>query len=298
MIGILQKQLATWDEVDLEVKLGHKVVIDFIGRIDGKTFKDGSAKSLELIIGSGDMVPGFEDSIIGLKKNKEDNITVTFPEDYESKDLRGKKAEFTISIKSVREENLPDVDETFFKKLNIKGGKSEFYSEIKQNMNRELKVAIQRRIKSQVFNGLMKSIDFEIPKSFIKREVSRLKDSFFSQIGIESNLKDKNIPDSLFEEKAKQDTKLALIINNIIKKENLEADDISINSMIEEITSVYEDQEGACNRIRKNKKEFENIKATIIENKVVDWVCQQAKVKDKREDFFDLVRDIRLNKSI
>ena len=293
MIESLRYQLATWDRVDLQVESGHKVTIDFVGRIDGETFSGGSGNSSEVTIGSGQMIRDFEEGIIGMKKQEEKKIKVTFPHDYQNEELRDKTAEFDILVIDVKKVNLPEVNENFFNKLGIKGGEESFHKEIKQNMTRELKSAIHLSIKSQVFDGLAKLIDIEIPQTLVKREIDRKRNDFLARMGAysKSKIKVEDIPDNLFEEKAKYDVKLSLIVHALIKQENFEADETSINSMIEEMTAIYEDPQQVISHTKKDKKEVENIKAIIVENKIVDWICQQAKVEEKKEDFFSLVND-------
>ncbi|MBK2124336.1 trigger factor [Fangia hongkongensis] len=292
MIANLRKQLATWNEVDREVKEEDKVTIDFVGRVDGEVFEGGSADASEVTIGSGQMIPGFEEGIVGMKKDQEKTITVTFPEDYQNEELKGKEAEFDIIVKDIKEASLPEIDAEFVEKFGIKGGEEEFYTEIKQNMARELKAATQRKVKSQVFDGLVKAIEVEVPKALVKREIDRAKNDLLKRMGgANAKLKAEDIPDNIFEEKAKHDVKLGLIINAIVDQQKFEADEASIDAMIEEMASVYEDADEVRTHVKKDKKEFDNIKAVVIENKLVDWVCDQAKVEDEKEDFFDLIRN-------
>jgi trigger factor len=293
MVNNLQNQLSTWDEiVQLQVNLGHKVIIDFVGYVDGKTFDGGSANELEVIIGSGQLDQELEKGIIGMSKDEEKQIIVTFSNDHPNEKLKDKTAKFDVCIKSVKKQTLPKVNEDFFKKLGIKGGEDAFHHEIKQNMARELKAAINRRIKSQVFDQLTKLIDIETPKILVKREVDRVRNELLVRIdSVKSKVKVEDIPDSLFEEKAKYDVKVGLIANAIIQKESLKADEASVNSMIEEMTIIYEDPKEVRTRTNRDEKELGNIKALIVENKLVDWVCQKALIEDKKEDFFDLVRD-------
>ncbi|TIE09485.1 trigger factor, partial [Legionella pneumophila] len=122
MIEKLREQNKEWHEVTHAVKKGDKVVIDFQGFLDDKPFQGGSAEGYELVIGSGSMIPGFEDGIVGGKIDKPFDIKVSFPEDYGHKDLAGKEATFKITIKKIMEGKLPALDEAFAEKFNIKEG--------------------------------------------------------------------------------------------------------------------------------------------------------------------------------
>lgn len=138
MIENLRKQLATFAEVERAVQKDDKVVIDFVGKRDGEVFEGGSANDQELVIGSGQMIPGFEDGIIGMNKDEQKTITVTFPEEYQNKDLAGKEATFDITIKKIQGAQLPEVDDEFVKKFGVKGGVDTFENEIKKICNASL----------------------------------------------------------------------------------------------------------------------------------------------------------------
>ena len=121
MIKNLRKQFATFSEVDKTVEKDDKVTIDFVGKKDGEAFQGGTANDTDIIIGSGQVIPGFEDGIIGMKKSEQKTITVTFPQDYQNKDLAGAVATFDITVKKIQQAELPEVDDEFAKKFGVKG---------------------------------------------------------------------------------------------------------------------------------------------------------------------------------
>ena len=291
MIENLRKQLATWREANREAKADDRVTIDFAGKVDGEVFEGGSADATEIVLGSGQMIPGFEDGIIGMKKDEEKTIDVIFPKDYHQKELASKEAQFDIVVKDIKEAELPEIDEDFVKKFGIKGGVDEFHTEIQENMARELKAAILRKTKEQVFKQLVENIDFEVPKALIKREIDRSKQDIIKRMGGDSaKMKAEDIPDNLFEEKSKKSVKLGLILQALVAQEKIEADQASIDAVIEDMASVYEDAEEVRQHVNGNKQELENVKNVVVENKLVDWVLEQGTVTEKEEDFFELIR--------
>ncbi len=292
MIENLRKQLAVWNEVDREVKKDDRVIIDFVGRVDGQVFEGGSVNAYEIVIGSGQMIPGFEDGIIGMKKDEDKTIHVTFPEDYQNDELKSKAAQFNIVVKSIKEAVLPEINDKFVEQFGIKGGVEEFYAEIKQNMARELKNAIHKTIKQQVFEQLVKLIEFEVPKALIQREIDRAKQDLIKRIdGKKAQVKAENLSDDLFRDRAEHTVKLGLIFQAIVHEQRFEADQASIDELIEEMASIYEDAQEVRDHVKNNKQEFDNIKNVVIENKLVDWVVEQGKSIEKEEDFFDLIRN-------
>lgn len=291
MIENLRKQLATFKEVERAVEKDDKVVIDFVGKKDGEVFDGGSANDQELVIGSGQMIPGFEDGIIGMNKDEQRTITVTFPEEYQNKDLAGQEATFDITVKKIQQAELPEVDEEFVKKFGVKGGVDTFEDEIKENMQRELKFILQRKVKEQAFKGLREIAEFETPKSLIKREIDAAKQNLVQQMGGAKGFDVNQLPDNLFEDNAKQKVETSLVLDSVMKSQNFEATDEEVDSLLDEMVQAYEEPEKTKEQIKKNEKEIANLKALVIENKLTDWVLDQAQVSEKAEDFFEIIKE-------
>ncbi|WP_150465217.1 trigger factor [Francisella sp. SYW-2] len=291
MIENLRKQMATFSEVERAVQKDDKVVIDFVGKKDGEVFEGGSANDQELVIGSGQMIPGFEDGIIGMNKDEQKTITVTFPEEYQNKDLAGQEATFDITVKKIQEAQLPEVDEEFVKKFGVKGGVDTFEDEIKENMQRELKFILQRKIKDQVFKGLREIAEFETPKALIKREIEAAKQNLVQQMGGGQNFDVNQLPDNLFEANAKQKVDTSLVLDSVMKSQEFKAEDAEVENLLDELVQAYEEPEKTKEQIKKNEKEISNLKALVIENKLTDWVLSQAQVTEKQEDFFEVIKE-------
>ena len=292
MIENLRKQMATFAEVERAVEKEDKVTIDFIGKRDGEVFEGGTANDSQVTIGSGQMIPGFEDGIVGMKSGEEKTITVTFPAEYQNEELAGKEAKFDITVKKIEAPELPAIDEEFVKKFGVKGGVDSFEGEIKENMERELKFIIQRKIKEQVFDGLREIAEFEVPKALVKREIEVTKQNFLKQMGGNKGGFDINqLPDDIFEPQAKKKVETSLVLDSVMQSQKFEATDAEVDSLLDEMVQAYEDAETTKNDIKKNKQEMSNLKAVVIENKLTDWVLEQAKVTDKEEDFFEVIKE-------
>lgn len=290
MIENLRKQFAIFSEVDKTVEKNDKVTIDFVGKKDGEAFQGSTANDTDVIIGSGQMIPDFEDGIIGMKKGEQKTITVTFPQDYQSKDFAGAEVTFDITVKKIKQAELPEVDNEFVKKFGVKGGVDIFENEIKENMQRELKFILQRKVKDQIFKGLREIAEFEIPKSLIKREIDAAKQNLLKQMGGAKGLDVNQLPDNLFEAKAKQKVETSLILASIVNSQEFKAEDTEVESLLNELVQAYEEPEKTKEQIKKNDKEMANLKALVIENKLTDWVLKQAKVTEETEDFFEVIK--------
>ena len=291
MIENLRKQFATYSEVDRAVANDDKVTIDFVGKKDGEVFEGGTAQDSPVVIGSGQMIPGFEEGIVGMTKGEEKTITVTFPAEYQNEELAGAEATFDITVKNVEEAELPAIDAEFVAKFGVKGGVDTFADEIKENMARELKFILQRKIKEQVFTGLREIAEFDVPNSLVKREIDAAKQQLVKQMGGDKSGFDVNqLPDNLFEANAKQKVETSLVLDQVLKAEAFEADEASVDALLTEMVQAYEEPEKTKEEIKKNAQEINNLKALVVENKLTDWVLGQAQVTEKEEDFFEVIK--------
>ena len=169
IIEVFRKQQGSWDEVDRPAAEGDKVNIDYSGTRDGEEFEGGSAEGSDLELGSGRMIPGFEDGIVGAKAGDEKVLQLSFPEDYQNEDLRGAAVEFKVKVNSVQALTPAEMDEELFAKYGVEeGGEEQFRKEVGENMARELKNALQNKLKQQVMDALLEAHEsLEVPKALV-----------------------------------------------------------------------------------------------------------------------------------
>nr|MBO2512121.1 trigger factor [Gammaproteobacteria bacterium] len=266
-----------------------QVNIDFVGKIDGEAFAGGSAKGTQLVLGSGRMIPGFEDGLVGAKAGEERVVNVTFPEDYQNLDLAGKAAEFTITVNSVAAPQLPELNEEFFAQFGIKESTLEgFRAEVRKNMERELRQAIKAKVKNQVMDGLLAANPIEVPKALLENEVNRLRVQAVQQFG--GNIKPEQLPAELFEEQAKRRVVLGLIVAEVVKQFELKPDEAKVREMIEEMASAYQEPEQVISWYYKNDQQLNEVRSVVLEEQVVDTVLQKATVTDKSVSYEEAVK--------
>ncbi|MCF6765512.1 trigger factor [Thiotrichales bacterium 19S3-7] len=293
MIETLRKQTADYQTVERAAKLDDKVKVDYAGSIDGEEFEGGSQEDAEITLGSKQMIPGFEEGIVGMTNGEEKVIKVTFPDSYHNKDLAAKEAEFKITLKSTQEPILPELDEAFFKRFNVEGDFEAFKKEITNNMTRELKAAIKKKIKEQVFDGLKAQNEIDVPNSLVQNEINKAKQELIQRFGGEkSGIKAENIPNEMFEKPSYDRVKLGLIVGKLFEQSEFEPDQARIDQMIDEVVSVYEDADNVKKHILENKQEMDNIKHAVLEDQLVDSLLERAQVTEKEADFFELVRSV------
>ncbi|MER2299173.1 MULTISPECIES: trigger factor [Pseudomonas] len=289
MLEVLRKQNTRFEAVERAAQNDDQVNIDFVGKIDGEEFAGGSAKGTQLVLGSGRMIPGFEDGLVGAKAGEERVVNVTFPEDYQNLDLAGKAAEFTITVNSVSAPVLPELNEEFFAQFGIKESTLEgFRTEVRKNMERELRQAIKTKVKNQVMDGLLAANPIEVPKALLENEVNRLRVQAVQQFG--GNIKPEQLPAELFEEQAKRRVVLGLIVAEVVKQFELKPDEGKVREMIEEMASAYQEPEQVISWYYKNDQQMNEVRSVVLEEQVVDTVLQKATVTDKSVSYEDAVK--------
>lgn len=289
MLEILRKQNTRFEAVERAAEKDDQLNIDFVGKIDGEAFAGGSATGTQLVLGSGRMIPGFEDALIGAKAGEERVINPTFPEDYQNLDLAGKTAEFTVKVNSVSAPQLPELNDEFFTLFGIKeGGIEGFRAEVRKNMERELRQAIKSKIKNQVMEGLLAANPVDVPKALIANEVNNLRVQAVQQFG--GNIKPDQLPAELFEEQAKRRVSLGLIVAEVVKQFDLKPDDARVRELIQEMASAYQEPEQVVAWYYKNDQQMNEVRSVVLEEQVVDTVLQKANVTDKSVSYEEAVK--------
>jgi trigger factor len=284
MIDTLRKQRKTWSEVDRVSAEGDQVTIDFDGSVDGEAIEGGKAENMPVEIGAGRLIKSLEEQLIGLKPGDEKTFDVTFPDDYHAKDLAGKKAQFAVKVQKLEEPVLPEADDEFAKQFGIKeGGIAALRDEVRANMERELRQATHKEVKTQVMDGLLKLNEIETPKALIQEEIKALREQMLSQIG--QQMKDADFPDSFFEEEAKRRVTLGLIIGEIIRKEEMTPDEERVTAALDDLAANYDDPKQVINYYRSNPQAMANVESMVLEDQLVDWVLERAKVVEETTDF-------------
>lgn len=285
MIETLRKQHATFEAVEREAAVGDKAKINFVGSIDGEEFEGGKAEDFELELGSGRMIPGFESGVEGHKAGEEFTIEVTFPEDYHAENLKGKVASFVITLNEVLAANLPEVNDEFAKLFGVTdGGLEALKAEIRKNMGRELEQALKANVKEQVLNGLLEQNNIELPKPLIEGEVEVLRKQAMQRFGDQAaNMPE--LPADLFTEQAERRVKVGLLLGEVIKTNELKAEDDRVQSLIASMASAYEDPSEVVSYYNGNEEMLQNMRNVALEEQAVEALLKTAKLTEKAVNF-------------
>ena len=291
MIETLREQRQTWETADREAANEDMVNIDFLGKKSGEEFEGGAAKGTNLVLGSEKMIPGFEDGIIGKSAGDKFTISLDFPKDYHNKDLSGQAVEFDITLNTVSAKVLPEVDEEFYKSFGVEdGGVEAFREEVSNNMEREMKTASRNKIKNKVMDALIEEVDVNVPEALVVSEIEQLKAQALHQMGGGQGVDPSMLPDDLFVEQAKRRVVLGLVLGEIIKEQNVQADPVIVREKVEELASTYESPEEVINWYYGNKEQLASIESSVIEDQVFDIIIEEAAVSDKQVSYQEVIK--------
>lgn len=291
MIDTLRKQQGTFKATRGMAKEGMQVNIDFEGFVDGEAFEGGKAEGQDLVLGSGSMIPGFEDGIVGKKKGEEFDIEVTFPEEYHAENLKGKAATFKIKLNEVSKQELPELNEDFFSKFGVESADEEsFKAEVEKNMAREMNHALKTKVKTAVFDALIAQNEITVPEAMIDDEINNLRQQAVQQFGGNAKIDPNTLPKELFEEQAKRRVTVGLLVQEVIKAGALEADDARVDAMLAEIADSYQDADEVINYYKGNEQMLNQIRSLVLEDQVVDHLLASAKVKEVKVSYEEAIQ--------
>lgn len=297
MIESLQKQRQTWADTKGMAKKDFQVTFDFEGSIDGEKFEGGSAEDFKLVLGSGRMIPGFEDGIIGMKAGEEKVIDVTFPEDYQAEHLRGKFAQFKITVKKVEKPKLPEIDAEFLSVFGVteEEGVEKLKADVRKNMEREVKNSLRVSLKQAAFDALLAQNEIEVPSAMVAEEIGRQRQQmlqqFAQQFGGAQNFDQSLLPDELFKEQAERSVKLGVLVGQVLQDAKLTVDQDRVKALIEETAQSYEDPAEVVEYFSNDKQQRAQIEAVVLEDQVVDHILASAKVVDKEVNYQELLKE-------
>lgn len=272
---------------------GDTVVIDFEGKVDGKSFDGGKAENYSLELGSKTFIPGFEDQLVGHKAGDEVEVKVTFPDDYQAKNLQGKDAVFEVKIHEVKQKELPELDDDFAKDIDddvdtLEELKAKVKDEIKEQKEAAAKNAVQEEAISKAVENAKIG---DIPEAMIEDDVQRQMDQYFSgmqQQGINPDMYFKLTGTSeedlrkQFREGSEERVKTNLVLEAIVEKENIEISEDEINDEIKDLATQY----GMDEKAVRSALSDDMLKHDISIRKVVQEMTDSAKqdLPEKKEE--------------
>ena len=276
---------------DTSAQNGDRVTVDFVGKIEGAEFPGGQAEDYPFVLGEGRMLAEFEQAVLGLKTGEAKTFSMKFPDDYHGKDVAGKTAEFTITVKNVEWAHLPDIDANFAKSLGIADGDMQkMRDDIRGNLEREVGGRVKSKTKTSVMDALLKVAELDVPKVLLQQDAERLAEMTredMRQRGM--NVNDVPFPAELFNEQADRRVRLGLILGELVKAHELRATGDQIKSYVEDFAKAYEDPQQVIKYYFGDRQRLAEVEALVIEENVVNFVLSKAKVKESLVSFDELM---------
>lgn len=292
-IMTLRKQRAVYEPVSRAARNEDRTMVDFVGRLNGEVFKGGEGKDYPVTLGSGSMLPEFEAAIVGMKAGDTKSFDLTFPADYHGKELAGKQVTFTITLNKVEEPKLPEVNAEFVKSIGIADGDvSKLESEIRANLQREMARRLKARNKEAAMNVLLKSVNFCVPKTLVEWEIRNLMQQTVNDMESRGmKMKDVTLPPEMFTERAERRVKLGLIFADLVQKHDLRAKPDQVRALVEDYAQSYDEPEDVVRWFYANPNQLQEIENLILEENVVSWTMDQAKIADQAIPFNELMEN-------
>lgn len=284
MLEKLRKQRSTWVNVDRAAQEGDRVEIDFEGTVDGQPFTGNAGKHVQVELGGKRMIPGFEEQLVGVSAGDAKLIEVTFPDDYGAAELAGKKASFDVKVHAVSEPALPELNDEFARAFGVQEGSlDKLREEVRRNMERELAAAIKARVKKQVYDALLGMADIEVPAALVESEISAL-------IKNDQSAADAGSDRSKYEAEARRRVSLGLLMAEIFRRNQLQVSPERVRETVESLAQSYEKPDEVVKWYYSNQEMMAGVQTAVMEDVVVEWVAEQAKVSEKPITFYELMQ--------
>jgi len=288
MIERLRKQQMKYVAVTRAAASGDKVTIDFKGAIDGVPFAGGKGENIAIVVGEGRMLPDLEQGLIGAAPGEKRNVTVNFPADYRATELAGKSAIFATEIKTVEEPVLPEVDEEFCKAFGVtEGGLAKLREDVAANMRRELEQALRNRNKTAVMEKLYTANPTDVPNVLLEGQIRDMQVEAMRRAGAKDA--SQAPPRDPFVEPARRRVVLGLLLNDVIRRENLVVDRARVNERLDEMVAAYGDAAAMKRAYLQNAEAMRQVESLALEDQAVDWILEHAKVHEVKSTFKELM---------
>lgn len=292
MIESLRKQQADWSEVNRPAAKGDRLKIDFEGFVDGEAFEGGKAEGSDLVIGSNTMIPGFEDGLIGAETDKEVELNVTFPEQYQAEHLQGQEALFKVKVHSVAEQIPAEMNEEFFNKFGLENKTEEaFKAEVRKNMERELKNTLKLKLKDKVFSKLIELNQFDAPAALIEAEIDELRRQAVARFaGPDSKMDPNSLPMEAFLDQAERRIKVGLLMRRIIELNNIQVDAAKVDSILQEMAETYQNPEEVIQWYKNNQETLKQIEDLAMEEQILEQLLTNATITEIEVSYEDAIK--------
>lgn len=292
-LTMLRTQRATFEvRADRAAQEGDRVALDFAGTIDGAPFEGGDAENFSFILGQGRILPEGEQAIRGLRAGESKVFPLTFPDNYHVKEVAGKTAQLSVTLKEVAEAILPPLDSEFAKSLGqAEGDLEQLKIDIRHAIERQVKTRAQGRTKASVIEALSQAATFDVPKTLIDNEARERIAATRQELKKRGMDNADAVPMSTeaFAPEAERRVRLGLMISELVKQVQLQPKPEQVRAIIEELAQNYDQPAQVISYYLADRQRRADIEAMALEDNVVAHVLEKAKVTDVQVPFDELM---------
>ena len=279
----IRQMYATLKDIEGDRALANDdfAVIDFEGKLDGEARKELASEDYTLQIGSQSFVPGFEEQLVGMKKEESKDIRVTFPEDYATKDIAGKEVLFSVTLKSIREKLLPELDEEFLKNFEKFESLEDLKKDVEKSLEEEGEAKIKADLRNAMIDKLLENNEFEVPPSWVEEQVYTMMLKARQQM-VQNGMPDEQASEISynlregFNDQATRIVKASFIFHEIAEKESIEVTGKDIEDRLNALALRYGQDYESVKRVYESNNAEDRLKEELLEQKAVDFIEEKA----------------------
>ena len=285
MIETLREQRRSWSDTEKPAEEGDRLQLEFVATVDNERIPAEGARKVQPVLGGGVMFEAFEQALAGLEAGAEKTVDLEFPDDFADPALAGKNAQVELKVHAVEHSEMPAADDEFAKSFGIEGGIEQMRTDVRKNLEREMRSARTSRIKQNVSDKLAEQYsDFALPAMAVQQELEQMQAQLRQQYGEQIAL-----PEDQMRPGAERRVRLGFLLAEIARQQSLEIDDSRVQAKITEIAETYENPAEIVQYYQSNPQLLDSIQNMVLEEQVMDWVLDSAKAEDKPMSFKELM---------
>ncbi len=283
----LRRQRATFEPApeDHEAAEGDLVVMDYEGTVDGEPLEGLTGEDRSVVLGSGVLIEGFEDALLGVKAGEEREVEVSFPDDYRSPELAGRPAVFRVRVKEVKIQKLPDLDDEFAKEVAQVEGIEELRDRIRDGIRREKERRAESALRERVVDALLEANPFEVPDALVRRQLAHTLERLREDLARRGmSLEDLGMDEARLQETqragAERAVRWAFLLQAIADAEGIEVTDDDVDARIREIAEADGRPYPLIRSYFEEGNRIDNLRSALLERKVLDRVLESSTVEE------------------
>ena len=287
MIENMREQRPVFTPVDRPARDTDRVLLDYQARIGGRPLEGGDIADVPVVLGSRQAMPELEEGLKGVSAGERRTLGVVFPAAHPNRKLAGQSADLHLAIKAVEERSLPQVDEEFYRSFGVEqGGLTEMRAEVRNSMEQELAAVVRNRLRGQILDALYRENPVDVPRALIDQQVQQLQVDTARRL----RLTDLNrLPArEAFVEPARRRVALDLLIAHIVQTQGMQVDRERVQARVAALVEGYPNPEEARRAYLQNRDAMRQLESVALEDQVVDWLLERARITDRPATFKEL----------